>query len=259
MDRPKPTLGARQEGHRRHHIERGAEVQRAEPCADQAHVVIERQPTHHDVSRTGVDRPPDGPNVGKQIGVAQNHTLRIAGAARRVLDQRHCGWILNAWQASHCRRFRKACYALDRIDRCDHRAQYRAKPQSLGYGDQNPRAGIAQNTCLAPRILLDLRKLHRRVDRYRHRADIKNAKERCEEIRSGWKHEGNPIARLDIALDQPGRYGRRRPCKPGVAQCGNNGAVVLEDGSVQPVGVPRHMPIEHFEQSSGLGGRLHLR
>ncbi len=28
---------------------------------------------------------------------------------------------------------------------------------------------IAQNTCLTPRILLDLRKLHRRVDRYRHR------------------------------------------------------------------------------------------
>ena len=70
---------------------------------------------------------------------------------------------------------------------------------------------------------------------------------------------GNPVARLDIALNQSGRHGRRSPCKPGVTQCGDNGAVILEDGGMQPARVLRHMPIEHFKQRSGMGGGLHLR
>ena len=49
VDRPKPRLGPHEEGKRRHHDQRNREVQAAQPRADQAHVVVERQPTHEDV------------------------------------------------------------------------------------------------------------------------------------------------------------------------------------------------------------------
>ena len=137
--------------------------------------------------------------------------------------------------------------------------RYRAKPQSLRHGDENARSRVAQDAGLTPRILLDLRELHGRIDRHRHRTGIKNAKERGEEVGPCWKHEGNPVARLDIPCNEPGRHRFRRACKFRITQCGDNGSVVLEDGGMQPAGVLRHMPIEHLKQGSAVGSGLHLR
>ena len=44
-----PALGAREESKRRHDGERRAEEEKSEPRADEAHVVIERQPADADI------------------------------------------------------------------------------------------------------------------------------------------------------------------------------------------------------------------
>ena len=78
------------------------------------------------------------------------------------------------------------------------------KPEPLGHRDQHAGAGIAENAGLTAGIVLDLRALHRRIDRHRHRAGIENAEECHEEIDSRRQHERDPIARHDVALDQAG-------------------------------------------------------
>ena len=88
MDRPQPVCRPREEAERRHDIERRGEIEAAEPGADQAHVVIERQPADEDIGRTRFDRVAHRPDIGEQIGVAQHDALRIAGAAGRILNQR---------------------------------------------------------------------------------------------------------------------------------------------------------------------------
>src|SRR6185369_15206092 len=64
-----------------------AEVERREPRPDEAHVVIERQPAHTDVAWAELDRAADPGDVGEEVRVREEHTLRLARAARRILDE----------------------------------------------------------------------------------------------------------------------------------------------------------------------------
>ena len=91
MDRPQPRLGSNEEGEGRHHDQRNREVQAAKPSADQAHVVVERQPTCEDVGRADIHCLAHGPDIGQQIGVRQDDSLGVARAARGVLKQRRAG------------------------------------------------------------------------------------------------------------------------------------------------------------------------
>ncbi len=87
VDRAQPAFGARQERERRHHHQRNREVQARQPGADQPHVVIQRQPAHEHVVVPDGDRLADGADVGEQVGVREHHALRVAGAARGVLEE----------------------------------------------------------------------------------------------------------------------------------------------------------------------------
>ncbi len=66
-----------------------AVVQAEEPRADQAHVVVERQPARR---RTSVGRSSRPRAIARMFAsrlvVRKQHALRLAGAARRVLDER---------------------------------------------------------------------------------------------------------------------------------------------------------------------------
>ena len=88
VDRPEPSRRAGQEHLRAHHHQRDAEIQAAQPRADQTHVVIQRQPTDERVRpghRRGLAHRPD---VGEQVGVRERDPFGLAGAARGVLHQR---------------------------------------------------------------------------------------------------------------------------------------------------------------------------
>ncbi len=62
-------------------MQRNAEVQQREPGADQAHIVIQRQPTDADVVGSKLHRFADGAHVGEKIRVCQHYALGIARRA----------------------------------------------------------------------------------------------------------------------------------------------------------------------------------
>ncbi len=74
-----PSLRACEERQRRHNANRRTEMQRREPRADQAHVVIQRKPADADVLRCQLHGFADRAHVGQQICVREHHALRIAG------------------------------------------------------------------------------------------------------------------------------------------------------------------------------------
>ena len=57
VDRPEPARRSREKRQRRHDRDRHPEVQRAQPQANQPHVVIQRQPAHADIVRVGSRAP----------------------------------------------------------------------------------------------------------------------------------------------------------------------------------------------------------
>ena len=69
MDRPQPALRTRKKAQRRHGIEGRPVIEAAQPRTDQAHVVIERQPAHEDVSGGRLNRAADRTDIREQVGV----------------------------------------------------------------------------------------------------------------------------------------------------------------------------------------------
>lgn len=78
-DGAEPADGASEEGEGRHGNERDSEAEGNEPGADEAHVVVEREPTNCDVVGAEVDSVADGANVGEEIGVSEDDAFGIAG------------------------------------------------------------------------------------------------------------------------------------------------------------------------------------
>ena len=77
----------------RHENEGKAVVQAAHPGTDQSHVVVERQPAHEDVARSRPERDGHRPERGEHVAVTQHDALGVAGAARRVLEERRRGFV----------------------------------------------------------------------------------------------------------------------------------------------------------------------
>ncbi len=74
-----PAFGTREKGERRHDGEGRAEMQKREPSADEAHVVIEGQPTDANIFGSELKGFTDGAHVGEQIGVRKGDAFWIAG------------------------------------------------------------------------------------------------------------------------------------------------------------------------------------
>ena len=91
LDGAQPALRPRDEGQRRHQHQWKAVIKRAETRADQAHVVIQRQPTHEYIVGRDACCRTHGADIGQQIGMRQRHALGLTGAAGRVLQQRQIG------------------------------------------------------------------------------------------------------------------------------------------------------------------------
>ena len=87
-DRAQPVDRALQHRERRHQVAREADEDRLQDPADQAHVVVRRQPDHAAAALGVAERPPDEVRVVQQVGVREHHAARRGGRARRVLQQR---------------------------------------------------------------------------------------------------------------------------------------------------------------------------
>ena len=87
VDRPEPALGPGEERGRGEEGEGQAVVEAGEPGADEPHVVVERQPAHSHVGRLHLEAPGDRADVGEEVVVGEEDALRLAGAARGVLDE----------------------------------------------------------------------------------------------------------------------------------------------------------------------------
>ena len=84
-DRPQPALRLTEEGHGRHQDEGDLPEDRPQEPADQAHVVIEREPGDHDVVPGHLRGLAAGANVGEERGVGHDDALGAPRRARGVL------------------------------------------------------------------------------------------------------------------------------------------------------------------------------
>ena len=77
-------------------------MQQREPSADQAHIVIQRQPTDANIVGRQLHRFADRADVGEQIRVREHHPFGIAGRARGVLQKREIAAFAHAAAGKVC-------------------------------------------------------------------------------------------------------------------------------------------------------------
>ena len=94
-----PQLGAAHECRGRHQVVRNVHDERRQVKADQSHVVRQRHPAQPAVRFGEVDALRDRGNIREQIVVGERHAFRLAGRARRVLDERDVIGHRRVWLA----------------------------------------------------------------------------------------------------------------------------------------------------------------
>ena len=244
---PEPAFRARQKAQRRHDIELRRKIEAPEPRPDQPHVMIERQPADEDVGGVCLHGLADGANIGEQVGVAQHDTLGIAGTARGVLNERGRS-LMRGRQPGGGRARRKPGHTLDRGQARHLCLQQGRGPSRFRNRYQDTGARTAQDGRLAAQVLLQLGHAHRRIDGHGDRAGIKDGKERNEEIAARWQHQGDPVARHNIPLDQALRGGACGPSEFAVSQRSKLPCAVVEQSQVAAVRMAAGVPFKDVHQ-----------
>ncbi len=175
---PQPPLGAREESERRHDDDGNAVQEQSEPRADEAHIVIERQPAHADIGRAELHGLADGAHIGEQVGVREDDALGASGRAGGVLQQRDVTGLARAAAGEMKRKSagsRRGRFlgGFDEFFRVRNKGEGRhARLQQLGHGLGPPKCeekadfGILQNGGLTGRVFLDAIGAERRIDGY---------------------------------------------------------------------------------------------
>ena len=257
VDRLQPALRPREEGLRREHHGGKRVIQRRQPHADQAHVVVQRQPGHHHVLGRESERVSDAADVREQVGVREHHALGHRGAARGVLQQRHvlgqrgtpagaCGSPeANSRRSSAATKCSSVGHAL---------LQQRAGERRDARRDQRAHAGVGEDRRLAAQMILDGIQARGRIDRHRHGPGQQHAEKAAEVILARGQHERDAHAGSDPARAEPGGRRARAPVEFTVAH--RIGLVSLEQREVDALGPALDVPGEHVDQSAGRGGRI---
>jgi len=144
--------------------------------------VVERQPAPEQIARRRARRVHHRPDVREQVGVRQHDALRIARAARCVLDERdvvgaRCDPAGVAASSGERRRRRHPAHGrgVGLQQSCDrHRLRHRHEDGGLRVGE---------DTRVPAHVVLDLREACRRVDRHRDAAGEQHAVVDVEVVR----------------------------------------------------------------------------
>ncbi len=188
--------------------------------------------------------------------MGERHTLRIAGAARGVLDE---GEVVG--RARRQVRHGAGLTQLgDRNNACQGRTLAR---QCLGeqprarIADEPARTGVGEDASNAAQMIFELCRPGRRIKRHRHAAGIQRPIKRGEEIQPGGQHQGDAAARRHTARQQAGGDRLGGSGQPGVAD-----RLVLpilaEQDDVTTLGLVADMPVEHLGQGDQCVRRRHV-
>ena len=225
--------------------------QAAEPGADEPHIVIERQPAHEHVVRPCLQDPAHGADVGQQVGVGEDDALGVAGAARRVLDERRIagpGPVAERRPGGVGGQFAGGRHMAQGGDQ---RGEQGREPLCPGVGDHHPGAAVAADLRLPPEMFLDLRRPRRRIDRHRDAARQQDAHEAREVVLAGGQHQHDRFGGRQPEVREPGRQPRRAVEQRGEADF-HGLAVVVEKADVGAVAVMLRLPLK------GVGQRFHV-
>ncbi len=244
MNRPQPPLRPDEERRRRHDHECAGMVEAAQPGADEAHVVIERQPADEHVRRHGADRLAHRADVGQQVRVRQHNAFGVARAPRGVLQQ---GDVVGACGAQRQRvRGRELGGADHSGERGYARLQPRPDAPRGAVGDQQAGGRIAEDPGLASEVLLDLSEARGRIDRHRHRSREEHAEEDREELEAGRQHEGDRVSGGHAAIDEPAGDAARLGEQLGVSPC--TGTSLVLEVNMHAAAMALGVPHEHVDQ-----------
>ena len=214
VKRPKPAFRPREERERGHDKERCSEMQKREPGADEAHVVIERQPADANVFGRHLNGFANRANVGEKVGVSEGDALWVAGRAGSVLQQRDVARFANSCarqmgrQRAGSRRWGlvggvEQLFGVDNgVERANARAEQFGDGLGAAKSEKHADACVIQNCSLAVGVFFDAIGSERRIDGNRNRASKQNARVGNEECAGGREHERDTASWRNAATGQ---------------------------------------------------------
>ncbi|CRM45857.1 hypothetical protein [Pseudomonas sp. 24 R 17] len=197
-DRFQPAQWPTEEVRRRHQHAGHAAEDWLQQAADQAHVVVQRQPADNHVIRVKVDAKAatDQHFVGHQVAMADLHALGQCGGAGGVLQECDVVGVQVGGDPS--------AGTLQSIDAQYHWGVFDLR-QAIGKardGQQQARLGIADDRQQAFLVVSTGRL--RRVSRHRNDPGVQATKERRDVIRAAGEQQHRTVAQVRIGLQGSG-------------------------------------------------------
>ena len=223
-DGAEPFDGPFDECLRRHDDGVGPHVHRADRDADQAHVVIERQPADRDVLARRADavRPAERRDVRREISMRDDDAFRGRRRSRREL---HEGNVVSGRRLDCGRRFERMTLQDVRrrhdresgargTERLDEAAGERAGR------DHRPRADGTQHAARERQVPIQIAGPRRRIERRRNHTGDRRAEQRREKRFGVADDDGDEIAAAEAQCVERGRHAERRRVNIGIGPAG---------------------------------------
>ncbi|CRM73716.1 hypothetical protein [Pseudomonas sp. 24 E 13] len=245
-DRLEPAQRPRQEVGRRHQHARHTAENRLQQAADQAHVVVQRQPADDHIVRVEVDAKAaaDQHFIGHQVAVTDLHALGQRGGSGGVLQEGDVVGLQLGGEPTVGKLWVEGVHAQQR--RCVF--DLRQAISEAGDGQQPARLGIADDRQQA--FLMMALARFRRVSRHRNHPGVQATKERRDIVRAAGKQQHRALAHRDIGL-QGGGDGARALVQVTVAEHHAVLGGLGQKAQGQAVRGLRGTALEGLDQSAG--------
>ena len=193
-----------------------------------------------------------GPDVGDEVGVGQNHSFGVAGAARGVLQEGRIFWTHRGAD--------KSSGWGGYLRHGDHVAQgfdvgseELRRPFGLIQSNEGDRPAVGEDAGMTAQVFLKARWSGWGVDGDRNAARQKNAEEAEKIIFSGRQHDGDGFGRLKTEVLESRSDGG---CLVTQGLVGDDVtlALITEETDMGVIGVDGGVAVEHLHQTVGFGG-----
>ena len=187
--------------------------------------------------------------------MAEHHSLRIARAARRVLDESRVGGAARREPATE----RRSALLSERLHRGHIHQARNVRPHDpsdaldLIEADQESDLGVAQDRDLPPNVLFNLVGPRRRIDGDGDPSRQHDSEERVKEVGAGRQHDRHRLIALEAPGDEPCRYGRGRLEQLAVGDV--LARVAFEQVDLRSIGLDLSVMAEDLRPISGRLGR----